>query len=97
MNVFLWAINPLKRKEMKRRVEHGKSLKCKLGDENHFKIILAIYLYQYIEFLIFYGFDEEAINNFCKYLIDSLNSKECFACCFEEFLEITKKHSEAIK
>jgi hypothetical protein len=94
---FLWEIHTVKRNDMKKRLNRWKSLKCNNLDNYHLKTILLIYLYQHINFLIYYDFSNEVIETFIAFVESALNSYECFACHFDKFLIILKDQLKSLK
>jgi hypothetical protein len=82
---------------MKKRLNRWKSLECNSLDNYHLKTLLLIYLYQHINFLIYYNFNNEVIETFIAFVESVLNSNECFACHFDDFLKILEDQLNTLK
>jgi hypothetical protein len=94
---LLWEIHPVKRSNMRKRLKWRDIIICNKKDDDHFKAVLVIYLYHHFEFLIFYDFKDEEINNFCAFIDKVLFSNDCFACLFDEYLEILRRQIISLK
>jgi hypothetical protein len=95
--LLLWEINPTKRSNMKKRMKCGDTSMCNKKDNDHFKAALIIFLYHHFIFLIFYDLKDEEIYNFCRFIDKVLFSKYCFACLFDEYLEILRRQTISLK
>jgi hypothetical protein len=91
LHFLFWELNLAKRNDIRKKLKHGDILIINDVDKKHLKTIFLIYLYQHTYFLSFYNFKKEEFETFSRFFRKVVFSKSCFACQFDEYLEMIKK------
>jgi hypothetical protein len=97
LHFLFWELNLAKRNDIRKKLKHSDTLIINDVDKNHLKTIFLIYLYQHTYFLRFYNFKKEEFETFRRFFEKVVFSKSCFACQFEEYLEMIKKQLKSFE
>jgi hypothetical protein len=97
LHFLFWELNLAKRNDIRKKLKHSDILIINDVDKTHLKTIFLIYLYQHTYFLSFYNFKKEEFKTFSRFFEKVVFSKSCFACQFDEYLEMIKKQLKSFE